>query len=150
MLWIHIWAIIKIIHGFVNLWVGLLKCIIPKAMSEEYLETFCKSTKQFLALLVSSGYTSLAGCSQSSQTVHQLPMRFQVQIQMEFSAICLNNTSFRLHSSLHLCRSDQPLFFICYYLKVSLLLLLSNPLYVLPPACWTLSYVAELFSRTSF
>lgn len=105
----------KIIHEFVHFCVGLLKCIVPRAMSEECLETFYKSANQFLALLVSSGYALLAGCSRSSQAVYQLPMHFQVQIKMEFSATRPNNTSF-LHSSLYLCRTDQLVFFICYYL----------------------------------
>lgn len=67
----------KIILGFYLL-IWITDMCATKAMSEDCRGTFCKSTKQVLDLLFSSGYALLAGCS---QTMHQL------QIKREYSLI---------------------------------------------------------------
>lgn len=93
----------KITLGFYLL-IWITDMCATKTMSEDCRGTSCKSTNQVLDLLFSLGYALLAGCS---QTMHQL------QIKREYSAI---SPPKYFYPSLCLCRLDQLVFFICYYL----------------------------------
>lgn len=146
MFWICVWAVIKLFVGLLTFELDYWNASYLRQCLKNAWKHSIRAQSSFLLSWFPLGLLCLQVALEVLK-LHQLPVHFQVQIKMEFSAISPNNISFHLHSLLHLCSFYQRVFFICCYFAEGL----SSAAALKPTVCSSFSLLTfELCSRGAF